>query len=29
MSFPKNFNWGVATASFQIEGGYEHRGENI
>lgn len=29
MSFPKNFKWGVATAAFQIEGGYEERGDNV
>ena len=29
MDFGKNFKWGAATASFQIEGGYETRGESI
>lgn len=29
MSFPKNFTWGAATASFQIEGGYDTRGKCI
>lgn len=29
MSFPTDFKWGAATASFQIEGGYEERGECI
>jgi beta-glucosidase len=29
LCFPKGFLWGTATASFQIEGGYEERGESI
>ncbi len=29
MSFPKNFMWGAATASFQIEGGADSRGDSI
>ena len=29
MSFTKDFKWGAATASFQIEGGYDQRGESI
>lgn len=29
MGFSKDFTWGAATASFQIEGGYDERGENI
>lgn len=29
MGFPNNFIWGAATASFQIEGGYDTRGECI
>ena len=29
MAFSDNFVWGAATASFQIEGGYAYRGENI
>lgn len=29
MSFPQNFLWGAATASFQIEGGADKRGECI
>jgi len=29
MSFPKDFKWGAATASFQIEGGADKRGETI
>lgn len=29
MSFPKNFIWGAATASFQIEGGADKRGECV
>ncbi|MBP5728468.1 MAG: family 1 glycosylhydrolase, partial [Clostridia bacterium] len=26
MSFPKNFIWGTATASFQIEGAWDEDG---
>ena len=26
LSFPKDFSWGTATASFQIEGGIQERG---
>lgn len=29
MGFPKNFQWGAATASFQIEGGKDSRGESV
>lgn len=29
MGFREDFKWGAATASFQVEGGYEERGENI
>ena len=29
MAFPEDFKWGAATASFQVEGGYDERGENI
>lgn len=29
MGFSENFVWGAATASFQIEGGYESRGECV
>lgn len=28
-SFPADFKFGVATASYQIEGGVEYRGQNI
>lgn len=29
MSFPKEFVWGAATASFQIEGGADSRGDSV
>ncbi|CAM9335956.1 unnamed protein product [Discosporangium mesarthrocarpum] len=29
LSFPAGFKWGTATASYQIEGGWEERGWNI
>jgi len=29
MGFRDDFKWGVATASFQIEGGYEDRGDTV
>ncbi|MCX7715301.1 MAG: GH1 family beta-glucosidase [Clostridia bacterium] len=29
MGFGEDFKWGVATAAFQIEGGYEDRGDTI
>ena len=29
LQFPAGFRWGTATASFQIEGGAEHRGRTI